>query len=196
MPSSLAPSLAPQKMTIRDLARRWAPEISVDWRDLENALCQASIDGDFNSLPGGEGLLVCDHETGQNWSTSGAKIRSEFAGSGNATVLLRMFKDNEGLAVHRSAVLLFANARKLTPPSWWAPANVAPAERPNVPRRALEEFLRQTADGVLAEADLLSEAEQHFAQNSIPRAMWRSVFAELPAAQKRPRGAPKSRRPA
>ena len=51
---------AKDKMTLRELARRWSPKLGISWFELERAMLGAALSGEFDALPNGTGLLVCD----------------------------------------------------------------------------------------------------------------------------------------
>ena len=147
-------ALADEKMTIRDLAQRWAAELSVDWRMLENKLLTEAIEGKFDELPSGRGLLVCDHKTGRHWSTTGLLLRGQLQESGNFAKNCRFLLEMEGLGLHRDAVGNFAERRGLSAPSWW------PVEKS-------DSAIRRNRRGVGAPRTLGEEVEA--AMQRIPR---------------------------
>lgn len=188
MAASVQRALAAQKMTIREIALKWAPELDCDGPTLEKALYLAIVDGEFDALPDGHGALNCDHATGMNGSTTSALVRLRIAKSGNAAIFAHVALAEEAFALHTDAALAFAHKRGLMPPSWWAPETPAPPQKPNVSPAALDAFLNQNADGQLTEADLLKRAEVYFDSKIIRREVWRTAFARVPQNQKRRRG--------
>lgn len=115
-------ALALEKMTVREIARRWAAELSVDWRLLEEKLLAEALEGVFDGLPSGRGLFSYDRETGRHWSMNGQLLREQLQESGKFANLFTAMRDNDGLALHRDAVAQFAARLGIASPSWW-PSN-------------------------------------------------------------------------
>ena len=54
---------ARDKMTLRELAHRWSPYLGIPPPELERAMLEAALSGEFDALPDGTGLLVCDPDS-------------------------------------------------------------------------------------------------------------------------------------
>lgn len=195
--------LAPlDRMALCELAERWAPEIKVHPRELLNAITMAVTEEEFDALPSGHGLLVVDG--GRPASTRGRLLVEESNRPGLSIVeLMDLFiagekraaagrNDFPFLALHRDAVLAFAEKRGIKPPSWWKPSRKKPNSR-NVSSIALQTFLKEAADGKTTERCLRSNACVKFANKTITDPIWRAAFGSLPANKKMARGRPAKR---
>jgi hypothetical protein len=191
--TSVERALAPKKMTIRDIAMRWAKELDCNAPALELAMYRAILDSEFDDLPKGKGALSCD-PTGKNGSTTGVIIRRELEQLDDASGFHRFALAAEVFGLHQEAVLIFAERRGLILPSWWTPENRPPLRKRNISAQALLTFLQQHADGLLTEGQLQARAEETFAGKNVPRRVWRDAFGKLNKAKKRPVGVSRKKR--
>jgi hypothetical protein len=114
-------------MNVRKLAKDWSDEISISWPDLEDALLNAAFEGEFEDLFARDDrvaiyLLDPDTRTGEAYAGPDLAERLMMAAS-DADLTFHYFarsaKEAELYAIHRDAVLHFAERRGLASPSWW-----------------------------------------------------------------------------
>jgi hypothetical protein len=114
-------------INVRKLAKDWSDEISVAWPDLEDDLLNAAFEGEFEDLFARDNrvaiyLLDPDTRTGEAYAGPDLAQRLVMAAS-DADLTFYYFarsaKEAELYAIHRDAVLHFAQRRGLAPPSWW-----------------------------------------------------------------------------
>ncbi len=179
-------------MNVRKVAVEWSSELGVAWHELEHVIVSAALNGEFDDPTGRHGFYVKDPDTKRVYSTQGKSVCDALAGP-QFDYRLQFGKDCQLFAIHRDAVLAFAEKRRLSAPSWWVPETSPLPQKRSISRRELDRFLSDTADGRLTEKELRERAGQHFADNTIPRQVWRNAFRIVPKDKKRPIGISRAR---
>jgi hypothetical protein len=157
--------LAGDTPSLRTLSQEWAPEIvpSIEWRLLERNILDAANGGEFDDCAQGHGFLVIDFETRMPEHAVSALLRDRFERplldtrtareiASNVSSAIATMLELELFAIHRSAVLTFAQKRRLRVPSCWSDGIGAPKITPKMGRpfaadwAALEERVRAEID--------------------------------------------------
>jgi LPS sulfotransferase NodH len=112
--------------------------------------------GEFDALPAGTGLLICDPDTRIFGSTTSALLSAnlkQLGTQGSATEFFGVALAQEWFALHRHGVAAFAGKRNLAPPTWWKKAS---GQKQAEPGRATPQVRRGRAPA--ASWDALAEA--------------------------------------
>jgi hypothetical protein len=118
---------APEVMNLRKVAMDWSKENFASWADLEDLLLDAVFEGEFEDLfahDKGSAIYFIDPETSEREAYAGPDLAQRLIDAAADAELTfyyfaRAAKEAELYAIHREAVLLFAERRGLAPPSWW-----------------------------------------------------------------------------
>jgi hypothetical protein len=176
-------------LKIGHLARKWAPELSVPWEELANHLHVAGVNGEFDELPDGHGLLVIDAISGLAYPTTGVKLRAEQERLAQSTDPAEMAAAQQlplGLGVHQEAVALFAATRQLKLPSWWG-GPTQPASEDAIWRAATiyaETTYKETGK-LPAEREVRDAVRVEFHPNRITDSRWRNAWKRVSTKRRR-----------
>jgi hypothetical protein len=180
MAPALPKALAPEKMTLRQLARTWARELGYEWPQVEHALVEAALNGQLDGQTAATGLLFRSHENFGLGPITGARLREMIAGD-HAASILNYLRKCENLAVHRDAVLAFAQHQHIKPPSWWKAAPGRSVEQhKGLPHGEAEKWFATRIGGWSGETPPPSEADDQTAfEAHLGRKVSRDEFREV-----------------
>jgi hypothetical protein len=153
---------ARDKMTLRELARRWSPKLGISWFELERAMLEAAISGEFDALPDGTGLLVCDPDSRVLYPVRLELLRADLKKPGtNACEFFEVALQLEWYALHRAAVAVFAEKRGLELPPWWKDSDSEKAQAKDSFPAHIEAINGALSAGLKRKKDVLSHVRKH-----------------------------------
>jgi hypothetical protein len=139
MAASTALFAQKEVMHIRKVAFEWSAELGFAWPELELQIVDAALNGEFDDPAGKHGFFVKNPETKRAYPRAAAEILSALNGP-QFDVNLQWGLENQMYAIHRDALLAFAEKHDLKPPSWWK-ATAAKSHRKRIGEGVLIKFL-------------------------------------------------------